>query len=178
MTSGGIGIVMALKGFGVWALVAQHLSSQIISTICLWTVNKWIPKLRFSINSFHYLFGFGWKMMVSSLLDAIWRELYQVVVGKCYSPATLGLYTRAKQFSQLASSNLTTIIQRVSFPVLSSIQNEKVRLKSAYRRVIRTTMFPTFVLMLGMVACAKSMILALIGEKWIDHGHGIIGQRQ
>jgi O-antigen/teichoic acid export membrane protein len=127
-----------------------------------------MPKFQFSKTSFVEMWSFGWKLLVSSLIDTTWQEIYQVVVGKCYSPATLGLYTRAKQFSQLASSNLTTIIQRVSFPVLSSIQDDKERLKSAYRRVIRSTMLPTFVLMLGLVACAKSMILVLIGEKWIE----------
>ena len=102
------------------------------------------------------------------MLDTTWKELYQVVVGKFYSPATLGLYTRANQFSQLFSSNLTSIIQRVSFPVLSSIQDDNVRLKQAYKRIIKTMMLPTFVLMYGMAAVSKPMILVLIGEKWIN----------
>lgn len=99
VTSGVIGIVMALLDFGVWALVAQQLSATTLRTILLWFYNKWIPQLRFSSASFHELFGFGWKMMLSSLLDIIWKELYQVIVCKFYSPATLGQYTRAKQFS-------------------------------------------------------------------------------
>lgn len=166
VSSGGIGIVMALKGFGVWALVAQHLSSQIISTICLWTVNKWIPKLRFSINSFHYLFGFGWKMMVSGLLDTVWKELYQVVVGKFYSPTTLGQYTRAKHFSILFSSNLTSVIQRVTYPVLSNIQDDKERMVAAYRRIIKTTMFITAICMFSLGAISEPLIYCLIGSKW------------
>ena len=85
--SGIIGIVMALLGFGVWALVAQSLSSQVIRTSLLWVVNKWVPSLRFSSKSFHELFGFGWKMMLSSIIDTVWKELYQVVVGRFYSPA-------------------------------------------------------------------------------------------
>ena len=114
------------------------------------------------------MWSFGWKLLASSLINTIWSEIYQVVVGKCYSPQTLGLYTRAGQFSRLFSSNLTSVVQRVSYPVLSSIQNDKIRLKSAYQRIIRNTMLPTFVLMIGMAACAKPMVLCLIGEKWLD----------
>ena len=99
--SGIFGIVMAFLGFGVWALVSQLLSLQAVKTIGLWIVNKWFPKLRFSSDSFYELFGFGWKMMVSALLTTIWQQLTQVVVGKYYSPASLGQYTRAKQFSDL-----------------------------------------------------------------------------
>ena len=165
-TSGIIGIVMALLNFGVWALVAQQLSSNSIRTILLWFYNKWIPRLRFSTDSFHELFGFGWKMMVSGVLDTIWKELYQVVVGKFYSPATLGQYTRAKQFSQLFSSNLTTVIQRVTYPVLSNIQDDKERMISAYRRIIKTTMFISAVSMFFLGAISEPLLYCLIGPKW------------
>lgn len=161
-----IGIGMALLGFGVWALVGQHLSSQIINTVCLWLVNKWVPRMRFSSGSFHNLFGFGWKMMLSGLLDTIWKELYQVVVGKCYSPATLGQYTRAKGFSILFSSNITSVIQRVTYPVLSNIQDDKERMTNAYRKIIKTTMFITASSMLFMGAVSEPMIYCLIGGKW------------
>lgn len=164
--SGAIGIAMALLGFGVWALVAQQLSLQVVKTIGLWLVNKWIPQLRFSSASFHDLFGFGWKMMVSSVLDTVWMELYQVVVGRFYSPATLGQYTRAKQFSQIFSSNLTSIVQRVTFPVLSNIQDEKERMVSAYRRIIKTTMFITAISMFFLGAVSEPLLYCLIGPKW------------
>ena len=101
--SGIVGISMALAGFGVWALVAQQLTSQAVTTILLHIYNRWLPRLHFSMDSFHDLFGFGWKMMVSVLLDAVWKELHQVVVGKFYSPATLGQYTRAKHYAGLCS---------------------------------------------------------------------------
>lgn len=162
-----VGISMAYMGYGVWALVGQQLSSQVVTTIFFWVFNRWMPKLVFSMDSFREMWGFGWKLLVSSLIDTTWKEIYQVVVGKCYSPATLGLYTRAKHFSQLFSNNLTSIIQRVSYPVLSSIQDDKERLREAYRRIIKTTMLPTFVLMYGMAAVAKAMIFVLIGEKWL-----------
>ena len=164
--SGIIGILMAATGFGVWALVAQSLSSQLLRTILLWFFNKWAPRIRFSIQSFKELFGFGWKLMVSGLLDTVWKELYQVVVGKFYSPATLGQYTRAKSFSQLFSSNLTGVIQRVTYPVLSDIQDDKTRMVAAYRRIIKTTMFVTVVCMFFLGAISEPLLYCLIGPKW------------
>lgn len=167
IVSGAIGIAMAYMGYGVWALVGQQISNQLLSTIFFWIYNRWMPKFIFSWTSFKEMWAFGSKLLASGLIDTVWKEIYQVIIGKCYSPATLGLYTRAKQFADLFSSNLTVVVQRVSYPVLSSIQDDRVRLKGAYQRVIKTTMLPTFVLMLGMAVCAKSMIYVLIGEQWL-----------
>ena len=164
--SGVVGIGMALASFGVWALVGQQLTSQIISTILLYIYNRWLPCLRFSIESFHVLFGFGWKMMVSILLDAVWKELYQVVVGKFYNPATLGQYTRAKHYANLFSQNLTAVMERVTYPVLSSIQDDKERMFSAYRRIIRTSMFITSVALFSLGAVSEPLIYCMIGPKW------------
>jgi O-antigen/teichoic acid export membrane protein len=164
--SGIIGICMALLSFGVWALVTQQLSAQVLRTVLLFFYNKWIPQLRFSIVSFHELFGFGWKMMVSGILDTVWKELYQLVVAKFYSPATLGQYTRSKHFSQLLSSNLTHIIQRVTYPVLSNIQDDKERMVSAYRRIIKITMFITAIGMFFLGAISEPLLYCLIGPKW------------
>ena len=166
--SGVIGIVMAYMGYGVWALVGQQISNQLLTTLFFWFYNKWMPKLVFSWSSFKEMWEFGSKLLASGLIDTAWKEVYQVVIGKCYSPATLGLYTRAKQFADLCSSNLTSVVQRVSYPVLSSIQDDRARLKGAYQMVIKTTMLPTFVLMLGMASCAESMINVLIGEQWLE----------
>lgn len=164
--SGVVGIAMAVIGFGVWALVGQTLSSQMLRTVLLWFYNKWMPKFRFSKISFHELFGFGWKMMVSQILDTVWKELYQVVVGKFYTPATLGQYTRSKQFSSLFSSNLTSVIQRVTYPVLSNIQDDNERMVSAYRRIIKVTMFVTAVCMFFLGAISEPLLYCLIGPKW------------
>ncbi len=166
ITSGVIGIVMAALGCGVWALVAQSLSSQILKTILLWFFNKWVPKLGFSVQSFKELFGFGWKLMLSGLLDTLWKELYQVVVAKFYSPATLGQYTRAKHFSKVFSRNLTSVIQRVTYPVLSEIQDNKFRMIAAYRRIIKTTMFITAVSIFFLGAISEPLLYCLIGPKW------------
>ena len=164
--SGIIGIGMALYGMGVWSLVWQQLSRQILNTSFLWFYCSWRPKWEFSLNSFRNLFGFGSKLMLSGLLDTVWREIYYIVIGKFYSSAQLGQYTRAQQFSTIFSSNLTTVIQRVSFPVLSTIQDDPIRLREGYRRIIKISMLVTFSCMLGLAAVAKPMILILIGEKW------------
>ncbi|MCQ2238679.1 MAG: lipopolysaccharide biosynthesis protein [Bacteroidaceae bacterium] len=168
LSSGIIGIGMAITGFKVWALVGQLISRQLFNTCLLWVFNKWRPSIMFSLDSFYSMWTFGWKLLVSSLLDTGWKEIYQVVIGKCYSPITLGLYTRAKQFGDIFSMNLTSIVQRVTYPVLSEIQDDKIRLKIAYKRVIRATMLPTFVLMLGMAASAKSMVNFLVGSQWVE----------
>ena len=164
--SGVIGIAMAYIGFGVWSLVGQKLTERTLYTICLWYYNKWMPRLRFSQDSFRYMWGFGWKLMLSSLLDRIWKELYQVVVGKCYSPATLGQYSRSKEYAHLFSTNLTTILQRVTFPVLAEVQDDLERMVSAYRKIIKTTMFITAIGMFFMAAISEPLIYCLIGPKW------------
>ena len=164
--SGAIGIGMALFGCGVWSLVAQGLSLQILKTLLLRIYNKWSPSLKFSIISFKELFGFGWKIMVSNMLNTVWNELYQVVVGKFYSPASLGQYTRATQFSKLFSDNFTNVIQRVTFPVLSDIQDEKKRMLAAYRRMIKITTFISAICMFMLGAVSEPLIYCLIGPKW------------
>jgi len=167
IVSGAVGIIMALTGYGVWALVGQHMSKQLTLTISLLIANRWMPQFRFCIESFKELWGFGWKLLVSGLLDTVWKEIYKVVIGKCYSPATLGQYSQAYLYSDIFSGNLTRIIQRVSYPVLSKIQDERERLKEAYRQVIKVTMLVTFVLMFGLAGCAKQFIFVLIGEQWL-----------
>ena len=164
--SGFIGISLALLGVGVWALVAQSLSNQFIRTVLLWRFNYWMPSISFSNRSFRELFGFGWKIMLSGLLDTIWKELYQVVVGKFYSSATLGQYTRAKQFAQLFSINLTNVIQRVTYPVLANIQEDKARMVGAYRRIIKITMLVASVSMFSLGAVSEPLLFCLIGPKW------------
>ena len=166
ISSGIVGISMALLGCGVWALVVQGLVSTTMRTLFLWIYNHWSPRLRFSKSSFKELFGFGWKLIISSLLDGVWKELYQVVVAKFYSPATLGQYTKAKHFSQLFSNNLTEVIQRVSYPVLSDIQDDKNKMVSVYRRLIKTTMYVTLITMFALGAISEPLLYCLIGPKW------------
>lgn len=166
ITSGIVGIVLAYCGLGVWSLVAQQLTRQLLYAICLWCFIKWVPTLSFSVESFKYMWGFGWKMLVSGLLNNIWNQLYQVVVGKFYSPATLGQYSRSKEYANLLSMNFTTIIQRVSYPVLSELQDNRERMVNGYRKIIKMTMFVTAVSMISMGAVAEPLIYCLIGPQW------------
>lgn len=166
LSSGAIGIIMAVMGYGVWALVGQQLSRQLLNTISLWFYNRWIPKMRFSKKSFKELFSFSWKLLLSQLITSLWNEVNHIVIGRCYSSQALGQYTRSHQFASIFSSNLTSIIQRVSFPVLSSIQDEKERMKQAYRKIIKITMFVAFCCMFVLAAVSKPLIYVLIGEKW------------
>lgn len=166
VASGVIGIVMAFTGFGVWALVAQILSKQLFYSSCLWTFNKWLPSHKFNVDSLKYMWGFGWKMMLSGLLSNVWNQLYQVVVGKFYSPATLGQYSRSKEYAQIFSSNFTSIVRSVTFPALAEVQDNKTRMVDAYRRVIKVTMLVTPVLLISMGAVAEPFIYCLIGPQW------------
>ena len=167
ISSGVLGIGMALAGMGVWSLVGQQLSRQLLNTLFLWIYCTWRPIWEFSVQSFKELFGFGSKLLLSGLLDTVFKEIYSLVIGRCYTSAQLGQYTRASQFNQIFSSNLTSVIQRVSYPVLSSIQDEPDRLREAYRKVIKSTMLISFACMLGLAAVAKPLIIILIGEKWL-----------
>lgn len=166
--SGCVGVVMAVMGCGVWALVGQQLSLISFNTIGLWIYRNWKPNFTFSWDSFRDLFGFGWKLMVSGIINSIWGQIYQIVIGKCYSTETLGHYTKAREYVDIVSKYLTSVVQQVSYPALSQIQDDRERLKGGYRRVIKVTVLVIFLLVFGMGACAKQFILVLIGEKWLS----------
>lgn len=166
-TSGIIGIGMAYTGFGIWALISQQMSSRLFTTILLWIYNKWWPKLVFSWDIFKELFSFSWKLLVAQIISSLWGQVYQAVVGKVYSPNTLGQYTRARQYGSLVSSSVGDVVLKVSLPVMSSIQNEDERLLRAFRTIIKSTMLISSVLLIGMAACAKPLIYVLIGEQWL-----------
>ena len=163
-----VGLCMAFSGYGVWAIVGQSLTGTLMSTLLLCYFNRWVPRLYFSRNSFKELFGFGSKLLISDIINTLWNQCYSIVIGKYYKPATLGQYTRAIMFSGLLSNNMTYVIQRVTYPVLSEIQDDRVRLKNGYQRIIRVSMLISFFSMLMMAAVAQPMIIVLIGPKWID----------
>lgn len=164
--SGVIGIAMAFMGYGVWSLVAQQLSKQLLYTLCLWVLSKWWPRFTFYKDSFKYMWGFGWKLLASGILNNVWNQLCQVVIGRCYTSSTLGHYTRANEYASIFSSNLTLIVQRVSYPVLAEIQDDKERMVQGYRKVIKVTMFVTAVCMISLGAVSEPLIYTLIGTKW------------
>lgn len=165
--SGIISIVMALKGFGVWSLVAKSVSQYALKSFLLWFWNGWKPSWLFDKKSFREMYAFGSKLLISGLIDTTFKNIYYLVIGKYFSAIELGYYTRADQFQSLPSQNLTGVIQRVSYPVLASIQNDTVKLKSAYQKLIKSTMFFSFILMIGLATVAKPLILVLIGVKWL-----------
>jgi O-antigen/teichoic acid export membrane protein len=167
VVSGTIGIVMAYSGYGVWSLVFKTLMGFFFSSVLLWIWNKWKPTLVFSKNSFKELFSFGYRLLLSGLIDTVYRNIYLLIIGKYFSAAELGFYTRADQFNNLPSSNITSVIQRVSYPILTEIQDDLPRLKTAYQKIIKSTMLISFVAMMIMAAVAKPLILSLIGEKWL-----------
>lgn len=164
--AGVVAISMAYSGYGVWSLVFQQLLNQGLKSLLLWLWNHWRPVLIFSKASFKELFGFGSKLLVSGLIDTLYNNIYYLIIGKFFSAQELGYYTRADNFKNIPSQGLNGIIGRVSYPVLAGMQEDKSRLKRNYQTLIRSTMFITFVLMMGMAAAAEPMIITLIGEKW------------
>ena len=164
--SGIVGIILAYQGYGIWALVWQGVASSIVRMGLLWFMSKWRPTTGFSKSSFNYLFGYGSKLLASGLLDTIYNNIYPIVIGKFYTPAQLGNYSRALSFAQLPSSNITSILQRVTFPVLSTIQDDMPRLQANYRRLLKLSAFIVFPLMTGLAAVAFPMIRIILTPKW------------
>lgn len=162
-----IGIYMAYKGFGVWALVAQMLSNQIINTCVLWFTVKWRPTLEFSINEMKKMFNYGWKLLLSSLLDTIYNNLYSLAIGKFYSAKDLGYYNRGRNIPNMIITNINGSIQSVIFPALSNCQNDKIRLKAMVRRSIITSTYIIMPAMMGLAAVSKPLTVLLLTEKWL-----------
>ena len=167
ITSGCIGIAMAYTGFGVWAIVVQQVTNTALVVIFLWVFSNWRPILAFSKKSFKNLFGFGSKLMISGVIDTLYRNMYLIVIGKVFKASDLGYYTRAHQFTDFASSNISGIFQRVTYPVLCSIQDDDTRLANVYRRLLKTSAFVIFPLMMGLMGVARPMILSFLTEKWL-----------
>ncbi len=167
LITGTVGISMAYGGFGVWALVFQGLSFTVISTGLLWFFIGWKPKFVFSIDSFKELFGFGSKLMLSGLLDTIYKNIYQVIIGKKFTSAELGFFTRAKSLALLPSANVTNVIQRVTFPVLSEMQNDTLKLQNNYRKLLKMSAFVVFPLMMLLCGLSEPLIKILLTDKWL-----------
>lgn len=166
VVSGVVGIYMAWSGYGVWSLVGQQLISATANTLMLWWYSSWRPKLIYSWKSFRELFAFGSNLLLSGLLDTIYNNIYQIVIGKIYSAANLGFFTQAKHISALPSSNINGIIVRVTYPVLSTIQDDDERLSVNYRKLLRTSAFIVFPMMCGLAGISRPLINILLGSKW------------
>jgi len=165
--SGVIGVTMALLDYGVWALVAQQLSSSIFNSVFIIVYNRWMPALLFSKKSFLELWSFGSKLFASSILNSIFTNIYPLIIGKLFTPALLAYYSRADSYQKLLSQTLTSIVQRVSFPALVPLQDDNERLKNAYRQMIRMVMLVNAPALLGLMATASPLIEFMITDKWL-----------
>lgn len=166
MTSGIVAVIMAYNGYGIWSLVVLSILRPLLNTILLWYLNTWTPGMQFSIRSFKELVNFGYKVLVTNLINTAYRNIYYILIGKFFSTQSLGFYTRAEQFQAPFSSNITTAVRRISFPILSTLQNDAVVLKMTFVKFLRFTLLLNFTVMLGIAAMAKPIVLLLIGEKW------------
>lgn len=166
LISAGVGIGMAYAGYGVWALAGQYLSSTAINSVILWFTVKWRPRLVFSIERAKGLFSYGWKILVSSLLDEVNTEVTSFAIGKKYSSADLAYYSKGKQFPNIINVNVNTTISSIMFSVLSKDQTEMSTFKSHMKRSLKTSTFVMFPLLLGMAAVSEEFLILLLTEKW------------
>ncbi|MBK6729408.1 MAG: oligosaccharide flippase family protein [Bacteroidetes bacterium] len=168
--SNSFGIFLAVKGFGVWSLVYKTILQSVISAIYFWKISDSVPSLKFNKDAFRDLFKFGGNLMALGLIDSIYSNVNYLIIGKYYSVATLGQYTRAEVFKQLPSQTLTQVVQKVSFPLLSEMQNDKQKLQFAYRRLIKTTMLISMIGLFLLSSISKELIIVLMGAQWEQAG--------
>lgn len=162
-----LGIAMAYMGFGVWALVAQQLSNTAIDTLILWLTVKWRPKKMFSFERLKGLFSFGWKLLVSSLLDTAYNNLRNLIIGKLYSSSDLAFYNQGDKFPKVIVTNINTSIDSVLLPTMSVEQDNPERIKQMTRRAIKTSTYVMAPLMMGLAFCAEPVVRLILTDKWI-----------
>lgn len=166
--AGVVSISMAFIGAGVWALVAQFMLVTILSSIMLWVLNPIKIKLAFDKSSFVRLFGFGYKLLISGLIDTIYQNIYKLVIGKSFAASTLGLYTQASKIKDLASNNLISIIQKVTYPLMVERHENPVELKRAYKNIVRLSSFVIIPLMLTLIILAGPIMEFILGPQWLE----------
>lgn len=164
--SGAAGIALAVQGFGVWSLVVQQVSAAVVSTVCLWAFSSWRPSLVFSFKALGDMFGFGSRLLVSSVLNQIFDNIYLVVIGKLFSATDLGFFTRAKTLNDLPSQTLSSMVARVTFPVFSTIQDDQARLKRGLKKALTALGLVNFPMMIGLAVVAHPLVLVLLTDKW------------
>ncbi|MBP5578265.1 MAG: lipopolysaccharide biosynthesis protein [Ruminococcus sp.] len=162
-----IGLTMALLGFGIWALVAQMLFNTLVDTVILWITVKWRPKKMFSFERLKGLFSFGWKILVSSLIDTVYNDLRQLIIGKLYSSSDLSYYNQGKRFPKLIVDNINASIDSVLLPTLSKAQDDRSAVKNMTRRAIKVSTYLMMPCMVGLAMCADSLIYLLLGDEWM-----------
>lgn len=164
---GAAGIWIATAGYGVWSLVVMQLVRLSLTTVLLWFFSGWMPSFMFSTDSFREMFSFGGRLLLTAIISTLWSEIYSFIIGKVYAPSVLGQYSRADKFRNMVTSNVSIVMQRVTYPVLSSIRDEKERQGRAYRKIIRTTVLISFTAVLGLAAVSEAFVLTLVGDQWI-----------
>jgi teichuronic acid exporter len=164
--SGGVGVVLALKGAGVWSLTVQTVLNTLIGAVLLWPFAHWRPSWIFSGTSLRSMFSFGSRMLISQILEAIFQNIYQPLIGKLYSVADVGYYTRAQSMQNVAVQPASAVLWRVLVPALSSIQDDLPRLKQAVRKTLVYAVFFQFPLMIGLIVVASPLIILLLTDRW------------
>lgn len=168
LISGPVAIALAINGLGVWALVAQTLLNSSCATLLFNLFAPWLPRGRITKDAFKYLFGYGSKLLLSGLLDVTYNNLYQIIIGKKFSPIEVGQFSQANQLTSLPAMTLTSIIQRVTFPLFSQLQDEPDRMANAYRQTLKLSALVIFPLIVGLGLIAKPLLTSLLGEQWQD----------
>lgn len=166
LISGVVGLSLAYTGHGVWSLVISSFVSGLLNQVIMMMYVKWIPRAKWSNESFKYLWNFGNKYILTGIINTIYNNITPIIVGKFYSPASLGEYNRAQNYASLPSSNISSVLENVTFPVLSKLQGNKEQLISTYRRIIRVSAFIVFPTMMLLSALARPLVLVMITEKW------------
>lgn len=162
-----VGIVMAYLGFGVWALVAQYLTNNLIDTLVLWITVKWRPKLVFSFNRLKRLLSFGWKVLITSLLMTVYQDLRTMIIGAVYSSEDLAYYQKGQQFPNLIVTNVNTAISSTLLPVMSKLQADMVAIRNTIRRFLKTASYILIPTMVGLAVVAEPLVRLLLTEKWL-----------
>lgn len=162
-----LGIGLAYAGFGVWAIVAQQLSNTTIDTLILWLTVKWRPKKMFSWKRLKSLLSFGWKMLVSSLLDTVYNNIRSLIIGRMYSSSDLAYYNQGKQFPHTIVDNIDSSIDSVLLPSMSSAQDDSVRVKVMARRSIKISTYIMAPMMMGLAFCAVPIVKLVLTDKWL-----------
>jgi teichuronic acid exporter len=166
--SGIIGVIMALAGYGVWSLAVQQISRATIRTICLWLLRLWWPSLIFSIKSLGAMFSYGSRLFISGLLNQIFDNIYLLVIGKLFSAADLGFFSRSKNIQEIPSNTLAGMVGRVTFPVFSTMQDDPVRLKRGLKKALTILVMVNIPMMIGLAVIARPLVIVLLTEKWSE----------
>lgn len=162
-----VGIAMVFMGYGIWALVFQNLFNQAVDTVMLWFLVKWRPKFIFSFDRLKGLLKYGWKILASKLIDTVYNELRQLVIGKIYTTSDLAFYNQGRKFPNYAVTAINESIDSVLFPTMSAVQDKKQEVKAMTRRAIKTSTYVIMPIMAGIAACASSLISLILTEKWL-----------